>query len=77
MDILIKYIHPRLNIGIVNVREVWLLNPEPVRLAVSVHRGNLVYRLPVTGKRISYSNLKKGLIKKQVILKRPIFFLPF
>ena len=43
MHILIKYIHPLLNIGFVNVREVWLLHPEPVRLAVSVHRGNLVY----------------------------------
>jgi len=47
-----------------------------VFLAVSVHRGNLVYRLPVTGKRISYRKLKKGLVRKQVIIKRLIFFCP-
>ncbi len=76
-DIVIKYVHPALNIGIEKIREVWLLHPKPVKLTPTVHQGNLFYRLPLSGKRISYRTIKKGLIKKQVIIKQHLPPLPF
>jgi hypothetical protein len=42
MDIYIKYVHLKLNIGLQDVRNMWLLEPEPVQLTVAVHRGSLV-----------------------------------
>ena len=68
MNILIKYINPSLNIGLANVKNAWLLGPTPVQLSVAVHRGLLVYRLPGSGKRISYRSLKKGLVKTNIII---------
>ncbi len=73
----LRYFHPGLNIGMYNLKNVWLLEPEPLQLTVSVYRGNLIYRVPVTGKRISYRTLKKGLIKKIILIKQPVNLLPF
>ena len=70
-DIAIKYYHPSFNLGVQDIRNVWLLNTNPVKLVTSLHRGSLVFRLPVSGKCISYRTLKKGLIKKQIILHQP------
>jgi hypothetical protein len=67
-EIQIKYIHPALNVGIENIRSVWLLSATPSKLTASIHQGNLIFRIPVTGKRISYKTLKKGLIKKQLLI---------
>jgi hypothetical protein len=77
MDIYIKYVHLKLNIGLQDVKNVWLLEPEPVQLTVAVHRGSLVYRMPVSGKRISYRQLKKNLVKRPFVIKRPLYVLPF
>jgi len=33
----------------------------PVELKTVIHQGNLYYRIPSSGKRISYRTLKKGL----------------
>ena len=76
-DIVIKYINPELQIGIQDIRNVWLLNSKPLKLKTTLHRGNLVFRIPGTRKRISYKMLKSGLIKKQIIIKQPIYLLPF
>jgi hypothetical protein len=65
----IKYFHPALNIGIQDIRNVWLLSVAPVKLTLSLHRGCLVFRLPGAGKRISYKVLKKVLIKKSIIIR--------
>jgi hypothetical protein len=77
MDIYIKYVHLKLNIGLKDVRNVWLLEPEPVQLTVAVHRGSLVYRMPVSGKRISYRQLKKNLVKQSFVIKRLLYVSPF
>lgn len=77
MDIRINYIHPFLHIGMADVKNVWLLEPAPVKLSVAVHQGNLVYRLPISGNRISYRTLKKGLVKRTLIIKQPLYPLPF
>ena len=76
-EISIKYINPILNLGIEDVRNVWLLSASPVKLTTNIHQGSLIFRLPVSGKRISYKTLKRGLIKKQLIIRRPYQLLPF
>ncbi len=77
--IIIKYFHPGHSIGLEDVRNAWLIfdNETPVHLKTAIHQGHLHYRLPVSGKRISYRALKKGLVKKQMILKLPFQLLPF
>lgn len=76
-EITIRYFHPVLKIGMHDIRNLWLLEPFPVKLINSLHQGNLVYRIPRSGKRISYKTLKKGLIKKTMILRLPVYLLPF
>jgi hypothetical protein len=58
-DIVIKYFNPGLGVGMQDIRNAWLLGAEPVRLIASLHRGNLVFRVPGSRKRISYKLLKK------------------
>lgn len=76
-EIRIKYFHPVLKLGFQDIRNVWLIDNDPVKLSCSLHRGNLVFRMPVSGKRISYATLKKGLIKKQFIIRKHYSLLPF
>ncbi|MDZ4807064.1 MAG: hypothetical protein SGI96_02225 [Bacteroidota bacterium] len=75
-EIIIKYINPALNLGMEDVRNVWLLSVNPVKLTTTIHQGNLIFRFPVSGKRISYKTLKRGLIKRQFILRRSYELLP-
>ena len=60
----IRHFHPGLNIGVQDVRNMWLLCNTPVKPVVGLHRGTLVFRIPGSTKRISYQALKKGLIKR-------------
>lgn len=76
-EIRLKYFHPDLNIGVLDIKNAWLLNAVPIKLTTEVHRGSLVFRIPGSGKRISYRSLKKGLVKKTIILKQPLELLPF
>jgi hypothetical protein len=77
--ITIKYFHSGLNIGLEDIRNAWLLieGRPPVKLKTTIHQGLLSYRIPVSGKRISYLLLKKGLIKKRIIIQLPLQLLPF
>jgi hypothetical protein len=76
-EIIIRYFHPAYNLGLQDIRTAWLLNTPPVKLKTSLYRGNLIFRLPVSGKRISYRTLKKGLVKTTIILRQHIELLPF
>ena len=76
-EIHIKYINPALNLGIEDIRSVWLLSASPVKLTTNIHQGNLIFRVPVSGRRISYKTLKKGLIKKHLVICRAYKLLPF
>jgi len=76
-NIVINYFNPSLNIGLQDIRNAWFLSEEPLKLSVSFHRGTLVYHMPESGKRISYRTLKKGLVKKKIIINQPIYLLPF
>ncbi|MCB0410642.1 MAG: hypothetical protein KDD29_10515, partial [Flavobacteriales bacterium] len=64
----IKYFHPTLKIGLENIRSAWLLSDikNPVALKTICYQGNLYYRMPQSGKKISYKTLKAGLIKKVI-----------
>jgi hypothetical protein len=75
----IRYYHPSLEIGLEDIRNAWFLarDKEPVKLNCVVHRGSLAYRFPQSGRRVSYRFLKKGLIKKTLILRLPMPLLPF
>jgi hypothetical protein len=58
----IKYFHPGLTIGLEDVKNAWLLLPgkQPLKLKTIIHQGNLSYRLPGSGKRVSYRSIKRG-----------------
>jgi hypothetical protein len=75
----IKYLHPEFNIGLENIRSAWLLSNtnHPVELKTIIHQNLLSYRLPVSGRRISYCTLKKGLIKKKIVIHLPFNLLLF
>jgi hypothetical protein len=48
----------------VDIRQVYQLQPVLLQLNTEVYRGKLVYRAKGSSKRISYDQLKKGLIKQ-------------
>jgi hypothetical protein len=79
LSIEIKYFHPELKIGLENIRQAWLLSDanHPVELTAIIHQGNLYYRLPKSGRRISYRKLKKGLMKKKIHLSLIYRIFPF
>ena len=76
-EVIIKYFHPFYNIGLVDIRNAWLLNKPPVKLKTTIYRGNLIFRIPGSGNRISYQTLKKGLVKKTIVIRQHIELLPF
>lgn len=76
-EVIIKYFNPIYNIGLQDIRNAWLLENTPVKLKTAIYRGNLIFRLPASGKRISYLTLKKGLMKKTIVLRLPLDLLPF
>ena len=76
-EIIIRYFNPVYNIGLPDIRNAWMLSNPPVKLTTTTYRGNLIFRLPGSGKRISYRTLKRGLIKKTIVIRQPINLLPF
>ncbi|HEY8688633.1 MAG TPA: hypothetical protein VIM07_05310 [Chitinophagaceae bacterium] len=62
----LKYVNKKLNIGMVSWREVYLLSPQLIKLFVEVDKGRLVYRPKGSGKRISYLQIKNGLVKTEI-----------
>jgi hypothetical protein len=76
-NIIIKHVNPELQIGMQDIRNVWLLDKTSLKLITTLHRGSLVYRIPGTRKRVCYKKLKTGLIKKQVIIKLAVYLFPF
>lgn len=60
----LQYLNQKLNIGMLDWKNVYLLKPCLVKLIPEVYKGKFIYRISGSSKRISYSNIKKGLIKK-------------
>ena len=75
----IKYYHPQLQVGLENIKHAWLLTDlkNPIELKTIIYQGNLYYRFPTSGKRISYRKLKKGLTKNKIIIPIALQLLPF
>ncbi len=71
------YLNPQLNIAFNNWQLMYLSVPPYHRLFPEVHRGNLVYRLPGSSKRISYAQIKKGVQKKSTVVEIKTEMPPF
>ncbi|MEJ8819145.1 hypothetical protein [Lacibacter sp. H407] len=69
----LTYYNPVYNIAFSNWRELYLLtqNGGFEMLAVEVYQGQLAYRSKGSHKRITWRNIKKGLLKKEVLLYLP------
>ena len=65
----LKYVNDRINIGMVDVKEVYCLFPEITKLQPEVFRGKLVYRAKGSSQRVSYLQLKKGLVKRRLVIE--------
>jgi hypothetical protein len=63
--VILKYWNPQLNIGLEDFKNAWQF-PQQIKMFTEVQQGRLYFRLMGSSKRISYEQVKKGLIKKQV-----------
>lgn len=72
--IVLKYWNPLYNIALFDWQTVYQLPQEEVMLK-EVYRGALYYRLRGASTRISYLQLKRGLVRKLVLIKeKPLPF---
>lgn len=71
--IILKYWNAQLQIGMQDWKTVYQF-PQQEKMSVEIHQNKLYYRIRGQSKRISYSQLKKGLIKKQIIIKEHLPF---
>ena len=72
--ITLRYYNAKLNIALLSWKEVYLLEAIPVPLIPEVSKGNLVYRRKGASKRFSYRQIKKGLVKKTIVITQPLYF---
>jgi hypothetical protein len=68
-EIKLNYFNEELKIGLFSWREAYLLFPDIRQLNLETYKGRIIYRLKGSSKRISYSRLKKGLVKTSRIIK--------
>lgn len=68
-EIKLRYFNEELKIGLVSWREAYLLFPAIRQLNLETYKGRIIYRLKGSSKRISYSRMKKGLVKTSRIIK--------
>lgn len=71
--IILKFINNQLNIGMFDLKNVYLLSPHPFKYLPEVYKGKL-FRLKGSTKRISYSLIKKGLIMKDFYITETVPF---
>ncbi len=57
IPVLIKYVHPKYQIGLEDIRNAWLLEngAAPVKLKTIIWQGRLAYRLPVSVKSLLFT----------------------
>ncbi|MDB5199253.1 MAG: hypothetical protein JWO92_1216 [Chitinophagaceae bacterium] len=63
-----KYLNAQLNIGVVDLKNVYLISPTFQKLLREVYKGKLVFRIKGSSKRISYNRIKKNLVRKPFTL---------
>ncbi len=59
----------KLHIGLASWREVYIIYPTIIQLNPEVDRGRLVYRARGSKRRISYLQIKNGLIRKKSFIQ--------
>lgn len=69
-----KYLNAELDVGVLDLKNVYILRPELKKLLPEVYKGKLVYRIQGSSKRISYSKIKKGLVKKSFYIMETLPF---
>lgn len=74
--IILKYWNSRLQIGMADWRQVYQF-PQEELMIKEMHQGRLYYRLRGSSRRISFSQLKRGLQRKHIILSEELNLLPF
>ncbi|RYZ47919.1 MAG: hypothetical protein EOP49_19980 [Sphingobacteriales bacterium] len=67
-----RYYNPRLQLAMVDIRQVYQLQPVLLPLNAEVYRGKLVYRAKGSSKRISYDQVKRGLVKQGFVLEETV-----
>jgi len=73
---LLKYWNENLQIGLADWKNVYQF-PQKQLMEKEIHQGNLYYRCKGSNKRVSYKQIKTGLIEKQIFLSEEIFIMPF
>lgn len=71
--IILKYWNAQLQIGLADWRNVYQFPQEEI-MFTEIHQGKLCYRCKWFSKRISYDRLKKGLVKKRLVIKEELPF---
>jgi hypothetical protein len=51
--------------------------PQKELMFKEIHQGNLYYRIKGSSRRISYRQLKCGLLKRQIFIREELNLLPF
>lgn len=74
--IIMKYWNPHYKIGLADWRRVYQF-PQQELMIKEMHQGRLYYRLRGSSRRISFNQLKKGLQKKQIIIREELYQPPF
>lgn len=69
----LQYYHPHFKIAFSHWRELYLLKEDNQfeLLAVEVYHGQLVYRLKGSHHRITWRQIKKGLLLQETLLQLP------
>lgn len=65
---ILKYYNPKFQIAFSNWRELYQL-PQQQLMCKEVHQGNLYYRCKGSVNRVSYLQIKKGLVQRQTIIQ--------
>ena len=68
-EIKLNYFNEELKIGLVSWREAYQLFPAVRPLNLETYRGRIIHRLKGSSKRVSYKRMKKGLVKKSLIIQ--------
>jgi hypothetical protein len=71
--IIIKYWNAQLQIGLADWRTVYQF-PQKRLMQIEIHQGKLCYRIKGSSRRISYNRIKKGLVRKQLIIEENLPF---
>ena len=71
--IILEYWNENLKIGLADWKNVYQF-PQIEMMYVEIHQGKLYYRVKGSSRRVSYDQVKKGLIKKRIVIKESFPF---